>query len=48
MCAAIYLKACSISFALYIVINEVVAEGIIIIGVRDMRFCGCIEEFSLC
>ena len=31
----IYLKSCRISFALYIVIRDVVAAGIIIIGVFE-------------
>jgi len=32
-----YLRSCRTSFALYIVIRDVVAAGMIIIGVREIR-----------
>jgi len=35
-----YLRSCRTSFALYIVMRDVVAAGMIIIGVREIRLFG--------
>jgi len=35
-----YLRSCRTSFALYIVMRDVVAAGMMIIGVREIRLFG--------
>ena len=40
------LKSCKISLALYKVISDVVAAGMIMIGVRETRFPGFFEDES--
>ena len=36
-----YLRSCSISLALYSVMSDVVAAGMMMMGVRDTRLEGC-------